>query len=43
MSSEESEEMSRLLGEWRRDQLEARASMPAAQPANETPGEILDI
>ena len=35
MSSEESEEVSRLLGELRRDQLEARASMLPAQRANE--------
>lgn len=36
MSSEESEEVSRLLDEWSGDHLEARAAMLPAQRANET-------
>jgi adenylate cyclase len=36
VSSEESEEVSRLLGQWRRDHIESPAAMLPAQPANET-------
>jgi adenylate cyclase len=40
VSSEESDEIGRLLREWRRDHPEARQATPPAQPANQTQAEI---